>query len=243
MDQEIVDKALELEDAGEFQECIRFLNENISNIGSPHIRSDAYRILSECYLYQENPEIEKAKEFAERSIDISQELNDEHRMAESYLLFSQILSQIEDPKSLEFAKKAVELFEKSGDRENYIYSLISLATILEDFKEASELFKKAIELSSQDGNLDMEAQATINYAYLLAEKVSGDEALKVIDSFIDKIMKEASKLKKKKERIDFVNNYEEIFSAASDIAMDLEQYDLATKYASFLNKDPLEKQK
>jgi tetratricopeptide (TPR) repeat protein len=231
MDQEIVDKALELEDAGEFQECMRFLNENISNIGSPHIRSDAYRILSECYLYQENPEIEKAKEFAERSIDISQELNDEHRMAESYLLFSQILSQIEDPKSLEFAKKAVELFEKS------------LATILEDFKEASELFKKAIELSSQDGNLDMEAQATINYAYLLAEKVSGDEALKVIDSFIDKIMKEASKLKKKKERIDFVNNYEEIFSAASDIAMDLEQYDLATKYASFLNKDPLEKQK
>jgi len=118
-----------------------------------------------------------------------------------------------------------------------------LATILEDFKEASELFKKAIELSSQDGNLDMEAQATINYAYLLAEKVSGDEALKVIDSFIDKIMKEASKLKKKKERIDFVNNYEEIFSAASDIAMDLEQYDLATKYASFLNRDPLEKQK
>ncbi len=243
MDQEIVNKALELEDAGEFQECIKFLNENISNIGSPHIRSDAYRILSECFLYQENPDIEKAKEFAERSVDISQELNDEHRMAESYLLFSQILSQLEDPKGIEYAKKAVELFEKSGDKENYIYSLISLATILEDFKEASQLFKKAIELSAQEGNLDMEAQATINYAYLLAENVSGEEALKVIDNFIDKMLKEASKIKKKKERIDFVNNYEEIFSAASDIAMDLEQYDLATKYASYLNRDPLEKTK
>ncbi len=243
MDQEIVNKALELEDSGELQECQKYLLENISNIGSPHIRADAYRILSECYLYQEMPDLDKAKEYAERAVDISKELNDEQRIGESYLLYSQILSQMDDKKAIDYAKEAINIFQKIGDTENLIYSMISLATILEDYKEASELFKKAIELSSQNGNLEMEAQATINYAYLLAENVGGEEALKIIDSFIEKIMSEASKLKKKKERIDFVNNYEEIFSTGSDIAMDLEQYDLATKYASFLNKDPLEGKK
>lgn len=240
MDNEIIEKALELEDQGELQECIKFLDENLKNIQDDLLRSDALRLLSECYLYLENPEVEMAKKLGEESLKISTEKKDEKREGESYLLLSQILNQMDDNKAEEYGKKAMEIFQKINDKENLIYSMISLATILKDFNEASKLFEKSLKESETSNDLDMMAQAAVNYAYLLLEEKGGEEPLKVLDKAIEKILKQGALLKRKNERIEFVNNYSEIFDAASDIAMELDQYDLATKYASYLNKDPQE---
>ncbi|MGC8546194.1 MAG: hypothetical protein ACP5MU_00835 [Thermoplasmata archaeon] len=243
MDNEVIEKALELEDQGELQECIKFLDENLKNIQDDLIRSDALRLLSECHLYKENPDLELSRKLAEESLRIANDNKDEKRTGESYLLLSQILNQMEDEKAEEFGRKAMDIFQKINDKENLIYSMISLATIIKDFSEASKLFEKSLKESENSNDLDMMAQAAVNYAYLLLEEKGGDEPLKVLDRAIDKIIKQGAQLKRKNERIEFVNNYSEIFDAASDIAMELDQYDLATKYASYLNKDPQEGKK
>lgn len=238
MDSEIIEKALELEDQGELQECIKFLDENLKNIQDELIKSDAMRLISECHLYKEEPDLEAAKKFAEDSAKIASDKKDDKRLAQSYLLLSQILNQMDDEKAEEYGKKAMELFQKVNDKENVLYAMISLATITKDFNEASKLFEKSLKESESSNNLDMLAQAAVNYAYLLLEEKGGDEPIKVLDRAINRIVKEGSQLKRKNDRIEFINNYSEVFDAASDIAMELDQYDLATKYASYLNKDP-----
>lgn len=240
MDNEIIEKAIELEDQGELQECIKFLDENLKNIQDDLSKSDALRILSECYLYSENPDTETAKKLAEESLKISADKKDEKREGEGYLLLSQILNQMDDTKAEEYGRKAMEIFKKINDNGNLLYSMISLATILKDFKEASKLFEESLRESEKVNDLDMMAQAAVNYAYLLLEERGGEEPLKVLDRAIDRIVKQGAQFKRKNDRIEFINNYSEIFDAASDIAMELDQYDLATKYASYLNKDPQE---
>jgi tetratricopeptide (TPR) repeat protein len=146
----------------------------------------------------------------------------------------------DEKKAVEYGRKALDIYQKINDRDEAIYSMVSLATILSDFGEASSLFEKAMKEADNANNLGMLAQAAVNYAYLLVEQKGGDAPLKTLDKVIDRVIREAAKLKRKDERIRAVSNYSEIFDAASDIAMELDQYDLATKYAAYLNRDPTE---
>ncbi len=240
MDNEIVEKARELEDNGDLKECIKYIDDNINSIQDVLSKTDILRIKSECFLYQEIPNSEMAKQFADEALKISSEKNDDKRVAETNLLLSQILVLDDTKKAIEYGRKALELYQKINDKGEYIYSMISLATILEDFNEASSLFEKSMQEATDANNLDMLAQAAVNYAYLLVEQKGGDAPLNTLDKVIKKILAEGAKLKRKEERIRAVTNYSEIFDAASDIAMELDQYDLATKYAGYLNKDPQE---
>ena len=240
MDNEIIEKARELEDSGNLNDCVKYIDENINSLQDQLSKSDILNIKSECFLYQEIPNSEMAKQFAEEALKISLEKNDQKRVAEANLLLSQITVLEDGKKAVEYGRKALEIYQKLNDKGEYIYSMISLATILEDFKEASSLFEKAIQDAESSNNIDMMAQAAVNYAYLLVEEKGGEAPLKTLDRVIKKILSEGAKLKRKEERIRAVTNYSEIFDAASDIAMEQDQYDLATKYASYLNKDPQE---
>ncbi|MCL5874785.1 MAG: hypothetical protein M1161_05560 [Candidatus Thermoplasmatota archaeon] len=240
MDNEIVEKARELEDNGDLKECIKYIDENMNSIQDELTRTDVLRIKSECFLYQEVPDAETAKKYAEEALKISSEKGDQKRIAETNLLLSQILVLDDTKKAIEYGRKALELYQKINDKNEYIYSMISLATILEDFNEASPLFERALQEATNANNLDMLAQAAVNYAYLLVEQKGGDAPLNTLDKVIKKILGEAAKLKRKEERIRAVTNYSEIFDAASDIAMELDAYDQATKYAAYLNRDPQE---
>jgi len=240
MDNDILEKARQLEDNGDLRECIKYIDENIGSIQDVPSKIDALIIKSECYLYQEIPDYEKARQSAEEALNLSSERNDQKRVAESNLLLSQIFALDDGKKAVEYGRKALDIYQKINDKDEAIYSMISLATILSDFDEASSLFEKAIKEAESANNLDMLAQAAVNYAYLLVEEKGGEAPLKTLDKVIDRVIKEAAKLKRKDERIRAVSNYSEIFDAASDIAMELDQYDLATKYAAYLNKDPLE---
>ncbi|MGC8645036.1 MAG: hypothetical protein ACP5UO_02055 [Thermoplasmata archaeon] len=243
MDSEIVEKARELEDNGDLKACIAYIDENIGKLESQTSRSDLLRIRAECFLYQESPDQENARKSAEEALKIATENNDQRRIADSSLLLSQIVSLDDAKKAEELGRKALSIYQNLNDRENEIYSIISIATILEDFKEASSLFERAIKEAESSNNVDMLAQATVNYSYLLLENGRGEDALRIIDEAIKRILGNASKLRRKDERIRYVSDYSEIFDAASDIAMELEMYDVATRYASYLNKDPLETMK
>ncbi len=240
MDNQIIEKARELEDNGNLTECIKYIDDNINSIEDQLSRSDILKIKSECFLYQENPNSEMARQVAEEALKISTEKNDQKRIAESNLLLSQILVLDDSKKAVEYGRKALEIYQKLSDKGELIYATISLATILEDFAEASALFERALQDAENSSNLDMMAQAAVNYAYLLVEEKGGEAPLKTLDKVIKKILAEGAKLKRKEERIRAISNYSEIFDAASDIAMELDQYDLATKYAGYLNKDPQE---
>lgn len=240
MDNDIVEKARELEDNGDLKECIKYIDENMNSIQDALSKTDVLRIKAECFLYQETPNSEMARQFAEEALKISTEKGDQTKVAETNLLLSQILVLDDTKKAIEYGRTALALYQKIDDKGEYIYSMISLATILEDFKEASSLFEKAMHEAESSNNLDMLAQAAVNYAYLLVEEKGGEAPLNTLDKVIKRILGEAAKLKRKEERIRAVSNYSEIFDAASDIAMELDQYDLATKYASYLNKDPQE---
>ncbi|MEL9914903.1 MAG: hypothetical protein QW078_03185 [Thermoplasmatales archaeon] len=240
MDSEIVEKARVLEDNGDLKGCIAYIEENIKNLESKVSKSEILRIKAECYLYQETPDQENAKKNAEEALAISSEINDKKGIADSCLLMSQILSLEDTKKAEEFGRRALSIYQELNDKDDEIYSMISIATIIDDFKEASSLFEKAIKEADSRANIDMLAQATVNYSYLLLENGRGNDALRIIDDAIRRVTENASKLKRKDERIRYVSNYSEIFDAASDIAMELEMYDTATKYASYLNKDPLE---
>ncbi|MCL5408348.1 MAG: hypothetical protein M1518_03180 [Candidatus Thermoplasmatota archaeon] len=240
MDNEIIEKARQLEDNGDLKECIKYIDENINSIQDVLSKTDLLRIKSECFLYQEVPNSEMAKQYAEEALKLSSEKSDQKRVAEANLLLSQILILDDGKKAVDYGRKALEIYQKLSDKNEAIYSMISLATILDDFSEASTLFEKALQDAESSNNLDMLAQAAVNYSYLLVEEKGGEEPLKVLDKVIKKILGEGAKLKRKEERIRAVTNYSEIFDAASDIAMELDQYDLATKYASYLNKDPQE---
>lgn len=243
MDSEIIDKAKTLEDGGNLNECIKFIDENISFLEDSLAKSDVLRIKSECYLYQETPNADMARQFGEEALNISIDKKDKKREGESNLLLSQILVLNDNGKAVEHGRKALDIFQKLGDKNETVYSMISLATILEDFNEASSLFEMAINEADKTNNLDLLAQAAVNYSYLLLEEKGGDAPLKTLDRVIQKIITEAAKLKRKDDRIGAVSNYSEIFDAASDIAMEQDQYELATKYASYLNKDPQESRK
>ncbi|MEM0128145.1 MAG: hypothetical protein QXO03_03555 [Thermoplasmatales archaeon] len=240
MDSDIIEKARELEDNGELKGCIAYIDENIGKLESGTSKSEILRIKAECFLYQETPDQESAKETAENALNIATEINDQKGIADSYLLLSQILSLEDTKKAEELGKKALSIYQDLNDRDNIIYSTISIATITDDFKEASAMFEKAIKEADELNNIDMLAQATVNYSYLLLENGKGEAALHIIEDAIKRVTVNASKLKRKEERIRYVSDYSEIFDAASDIAMELEMYDAATKYASYLNKDPLE---
>lgn len=240
MDSDIIEKARQLEDNGDFKECIKYIEENINSIRDILSKTDILRTKSECYLYQETPNSGLAIQAAEESLKLSSEKSDQRRIADSNLLLSQIFVLEDSKKAEDFGRKALEIYQKINDKDETVYSMISLATILEDFKEASALFEKAIAEAEKSNNIDMLAQAAVNYAYLLAEQKGGEEPLKMLEKVIEKILNEAAKLRRKDERIRAVSNYSEIFDAASDIAMEMDQYELATKYASYLNKDPQE---
>lgn len=238
MENEIVSAAQEMEDKGELKEAIRYLDENIGAIKDELSRCDALKIKAECYLYLENPDPDLAKKASDEALDIASRNNDRERTAELDLLTSQILNLKDDPKAVEYGRKALEAYQKLNNKGESIYSMISLATILKDHKEASDLFERAMKEAESSNNLDMLAQAAVNYSYLILEEKGGEEPLKILDRAISKIVGEASKLRRKDERIGAISNYSEIFDAASDIAMELDQYDLATRYASYLNRDP-----
>jgi len=140
-DNEIVEKARELEDNGNLNDCIKYIDENINSLQDQSSKSDILKIKSECFLYQEMPNSEMAKQFAEEALKISLEKNDLKRVAEANLLLSQITVLEDGKKAVEYGRKALEIYQKLNDKGEYIYSMISLATILEDFKEASSLSK------------------------------------------------------------------------------------------------------
>lgn len=190
--------------------------------------------ISQCYLYNSPSDPVKSKEFADMALDYHTKEGDELKIAKDYIYLSTIDLEI-DPKNAENnLLKAMELALKNKNKylEAEIYNHLGIL-YWSNKDKSMDNFKKAKEISEKNKDLENFILSLQNISYLEREQGELNKALQNLMSAIE-IIDSYSKTLKKTERKSFKNSYSDIYDSAADLAMEMEDVELAMKIAAKL---------
>jgi tetratricopeptide (TPR) repeat protein len=190
--------------------------------------------ISQCYLYNSPADIPKSREYAEKALDIHIKEGDDLKIAKDLIYLSTIDLETDQKKAENNLQKALDLALKNKNQyiEAEIFNHLGIL-YWSDKEKAMEYFKKARDISEKNKDLENFVLSLQNISYLEREHGELNKALTYLMSAID-IIDSYSKSLKKTERKSFKNSYSDIYDSAADLAMEMEDVELAMSIAAKL---------
>ncbi|MCW6169114.1 MAG: hypothetical protein LVQ96_05960 [Thermoplasmatales archaeon] len=185
---------------------------------------------------------EEAKKFGEISLHIHEKIDDQDLVVLDLLsLASAVSSAGKNQEAEAFANRALDLSKKMNDPVFIAMSLNSLGSLKMDSKksknEALKIFDEVIALSKENEDWDDYFEALTNKISIISEDKDADEALRLGNSAMDQADDIAKKIKNKRDRKNFRESIIFLYDVLADIAMSMENVDLAIKIAQRSKSD------
>jgi tetratricopeptide (TPR) repeat protein len=196
--------------------------------------SDLLLKISQCYLYNSPPDLAKSKEFAEQALQLHIKEGDELKIAKDYIYLSTVELETDQKSAENNLEKALNLALKNKNQylEAEIFNHFGIL-YWSDKEKAMTNFNKAKEISEKNKDLENFVLALQNISYLEREHKELNKALECLMSAIN-LIDSYTKSLKKTERKSFKNSYSDIYDSAADLAMDMEDIELAMNIAARL---------
>lgn len=212
-DRELLDQALSL-----YLEALR----NADEVDRPYL----LRRIAECYFYKDNPDVEKALQYEE---ELMRHKNGEDLLKEK-IFYLTILAEKDRDLAIKMLKEMLR-DALSKNTKNILPDIYNTLGLLQwGTEEAEKNFKNALDEAGRIKDLENYILALQNLAYMEAEKgnnLKAFEYLKKAMDTIDDAMKGISKTKRK----EFKESYADLYDQAANLAMDMEDFDLAMEIA------------
>ncbi|MGC8663264.1 MAG: hypothetical protein ACP5SF_03400 [Thermoplasmata archaeon] len=210
-DKEMLDQALNL-----YLEALK----NADEIDKPYL----LKKIAECYFYKENADIDKALQYEEEMMKFK---NGENLIKEK-IFYATILAE----KDKNQAKKILnDLLEEAKSNKEIMPDIYNTLGLIEwGTDESEKYFKTAMEEAKKTKDLENYILSLQNLAYMEAEKGNSLKALdylKVALDAVDEVMKTLPKTKRR----EFKESYADLYDQAANLAMDMEDFDLAMEIA------------
>ncbi len=225
MGNELITKADKMYDRELFDQALNLYLETLKNadeIDKPYL----LRRIAECYFYKDNSDIDKALQYEE---ELLKQKTGEDLLREE-IFYVTILAEKDREKALNMLKEMLEDARSKNIKSILpeIYNTMGLFQWGTDTAEKN--FKSAMEEASKTKDLENYILALQNLAYMEAEKGNNLKALDYLKNAMDTIddaMKSISKTKRK----EFKESYADLYDQAANLAMDMEDFDLAMEIA------------
>ncbi len=190
--------------------------------------------ISQCYLYNSPSDVSKSKEYAEKALEIHVNEGDDLKIAKDLIYLSTIDLETDQKNAENNLQKALDLALKNKNQylEAEIFNHLGIL-YWSDKEKAMEYFKKAKDISEKNKDLENFVLSLQNISYLEREHGELNKALNYLMSAID-IIDSYTKSLKKTERKAFKNSYSDIYDSAADLAMEMEDVELAMSIAAKL---------
>ncbi len=210
-DKEMLDQALEL-----YLEALK----NADEIDKQYL----LRKIAECYFYKENADIDKAIEYENELM----KLKDGESLQKEKIFYATILAE----KDKDQAKKILlDLLNEAKSNKEILPEIYNTLGLIEWGTEESEkYFQSAMEEAKKTKDLENYILALQNLAYMEIEKGNRMKAfdyLKNAMDAVDDVMKSLPKTKRK----EFKESYADLYDQAANLALDMEDFDLAMEIA------------
>ncbi len=187
--------------------------------------------IAECYLYKEKPDVEKALEYENIVLN---GLKDKDLLREK-IFYSTILSERDPEKAKSIILEIKDEAEKNGYKDILPEIYNSIGLMLWNTKESEDYFIKAMNLSAENHDLENYITAIQNLAYMEAERGNRLKAMELLQKAINTIENENEKLPKTKRK-SFKESYSDLYDQAANLAMDMEDFDLAMEISEKSSK-------
>ncbi|MGC8565025.1 MAG: hypothetical protein ACP5R0_01090 [Thermoplasmata archaeon] len=225
MGNELITKADKMYDRELFDQALNLYLEALKNadeIDKPYL----LRRIAECYFYKDNSDTDKALQYEE---ELLKQKTGEDLLREK-IFYVTILAEKDREKALNMLKEMLEDARSRNIKSIFpeIYNTMGLFQWGTDAAEKN--FKSAMEEASKTKDLENYILALQNLAYMEAEKGNNLKALDYLKNAMDTIddaMKGISKTKRK----EFKESYADLYDQAANLAMDMEDFDLAMEIA------------
>jgi len=225
MGNELITKADKMYDRELFDQALNLYLEALKNadeIDKPYL----LRRIAECYFYKDNSDIDKALQYEE---ELLKQKTGEDLLREK-IFYVTILAEKDREKALNMLKEMLEE-ARSRNIKSILPEIYNTMGLFQWGTDAAEKnFKSAMEEASKTKDLENYILALQNLAYMEAERGNNLKALDYLKSAMDTIddaMKGISKTKRK----EFKESYADLYDQAANLAMDMEDFDLAMEIA------------
>ncbi|MGC9122969.1 MAG: tetratricopeptide repeat protein [Thermoplasmata archaeon] len=227
---ENLSKADKLYEKEMFDEALQIYLNEFSNLNDTEKTEVAKRI-AECYFYKDQPDVDKALEYENYVVE---NLKGKDLIREK-IFYSTLLAE----KDIEKAKSILLEIKDDAEKNNYVDLLPeiynSLGLMFWNTDKAEDYFIKAMNLANDIGDLENYITAIQNLAYLEAEKGNKINAMELLQKAIKIIDVETEKLPKSKRK-SFKESYSDLYDQAANLAMDMEDFDLAMEISERSSK-------
>ncbi|MGC8610319.1 MAG: tetratricopeptide repeat protein [Thermoplasmata archaeon] len=227
---ENLSKADKLYEKEMFDEALQIYLNEFSNLNDTEKIEVAKRI-AECYFYKDQPDVDKALEYENYVVE---NLKGKDLVREK-IFYSTLLAE----KDVEKAKSILLEIKDDAEKNNYVDLLPeiynSLGLMFWNTDKAEDYFIKAMNLANDLGDLENYITAIQNLAYLEAEKGNKINAMELLQKAINIIDVETEKLPKSKRK-SFKESYSDLYDQAANLAMDMEDFDLAMEISERSSK-------
>jgi len=225
MGNELITKADKMYDRELFDQALNLYLEALKNadeIDKPYL----LRRIAECYFYKDNSDIDKALQYEE---ELLKQKTGEDLLREK-IFYVTILAEKDREKALNMLKEMLEE-ARSRNIKSILPEIYNTMGLFQWGTDAAEKnFKSAMEEASKTKDLENYILALQNLAYMEAERGNNLKALDYLKNAMDTIddaMKGISKTKRK----EFKESYADLYDQAANLAMDMEDFDLAMEIA------------
>jgi len=223
MDNKTLNDAEKLYNKEQFDQALK-LYLQVLNDAEEKDKVNILRRIAECYIYKDQPDVDNALKYEEMVLEKIK--NDEKSYLKEKMFYATILAEKDEKKALDIFNELEKIIsEKYPELLPELYNNMGLL-LWNDKKAAENYFKKALEISREKKDFENYILSLQNLSYLERENGNMTKALdylKIAMDAIDETMKGIAKSKRK----EFKESYMDVYDQAADLALEMEDFDLA----------------
>ncbi len=223
MDNKTLTDAEKLYNKEQFDQALKLYLQVLPDTGEEEKQTILKRI-AECYTYKDPPDLENALKYEKMVLDRIK--NDEKSYLKEQMFYATLLAEKDEKEAIQIFKEIEKTcVEKYPELLPELYNNLGLL-LWNDKKLAESYFKKALEIARDTKDFENYILSLQNLSYLERENGNLTKALdylKIAMDTIDETMKSIAKSKRK----EFKESYMDVYDQAADLALEMEDFDLA----------------
>lgn len=225
MGNDLITKADKMYDKELFDQALNLYLQSLNNANDSE-KLYILRRIAECYFYKDNPDIEKALQYESELMN----LKEGKELLREKIFYLTILAEKDKNTALKMLKEMIDEAKSKNFNDLLPEMYNTLGLFQWGTKEAEENFNTALEEAGKIKDLENYILALQNLAYLETEKGNRLKALEYLQKAMDTI-DDAMKSIPKSKRKNFKESYADLYDQAANLAMDMEDFDLAMEIA------------
>ncbi|SMD31352.1 hypothetical protein [Picrophilus oshimae] len=219
-----------LMDKEKYMDAIREYSEAYKIMQPGSEKAELCYKLSQAYLALDHKNIENPVKYAKEALEEHERSGEMELKILDLMNLGYIYLDSNRDEALKYIENAYRIADEIKDVQLKAMALNAKAEAINDNNEALKIYRNVMEISEKSNDWDNYFEAALGEINILRDN-DINSAMEAAYRAMDKIDKILETIKTKKERTEFKKSLSYIYDSASDMAMELENFDEAMKIA------------